>query len=139
MTVKKSPSEEELMEQFIKLLKADKAKIPNIVRYIERILMDSMQLGEQGYQPTFAFTIFAKQVDNRLELTFRPVRTSDTNTYETFQLEKLGEFVNKAINEYGKQVWGFTPIDERTVESIDPAAIKCWEGILKDVNENRAD
>lgn len=127
MEIKKSPSEEELMEQFIKLLKADKETLPNIIRYIERILMDAMELGEKGFQPTFAFTVFAKQVEDQLELMFRPVRTSDTNTYEYFELEKLGEQINKAIAEYGKRVWGMTPIDESEIELIDPSAIKAWK------------
>ena len=113
MSVKKSKTTEEQYEMFLKMLKKDKEKVPELIKFIERMVYDTMKLGERGYQPVFAITLFAKQIDDKLEVIMRPVRTPDTNTYETFQFEKLGEWINEAFYKYGKEIWGMTPIHEK--------------------------
>jgi hypothetical protein len=114
MAVEKSPSEEELMSSFIKMLKKDKANIPFLIRFIERIVQDTMTLGEKGFLPVFAITLSVKrQGSDELEINIRPVRTSDQETYEAFRFERLGELLNEAFKKYGQEVWGMTPLDER--------------------------
>lgn len=120
------------MEQFLKTLKKDKEAIPNLVRFIERVVADTMEFGEEGFQPVFGFSIFAKQTEGQLEVKFRPIRTSDTNTYEVFQFEKLGEQINEAIKTYAQEVWGMTPIDEREEVVVDSGIVDAWKGVVGD-------
>lgn len=118
--IEKSPSEEELMRQFIKALKSNKEQIPNVIRFIERTVKDSMGFCENGFQPIFSVTIYAKQVGDKLELEFRVTRTSDTKTYEVFKIEKFGELINNAIEKYGKEVWDMKSEHERVIGEFIP-------------------
>lgn len=113
MSFKKSETIEEQMEAFLKMLKTDKEKIPFLIKFIERMVFDTMELGEKGFQPVFAVTLFGKQVDDKLEVMFRPIRTPSVKMYETFQFEKLGELINEAFKKYGEEVWGMNPINEK--------------------------
>jgi len=119
MPVEKNKTVEEQMEVFLRMLKKDKEKIPFLIRFIERMTFDTMEFGEKGFQPVFAVTLFAKQTNDELKIIPRAVRTPDTNTYETFQFERLGELMNDAFGQYGKEVWGMTPIDEKEEARID--------------------
>ena len=111
--MEKNKTIEEQMEAFFKMLKRDKDKVPFLIKFIERMVFDTMDFGSNGFQPVFAATLFAKQGNDKLEIIPRVVRTPDTNTYETFQFERLGELMNEAFKQYGTEVWGMTPIDEK--------------------------
>lgn len=117
--MEKNKTIEEQMEAFFKMLKKDKEKVPFLIKFIERMVFDTMDLGGNGFQPVFAITLFVKQVNDELEIIPRAVRTPDTNTYETFQFERLGELMNDAFKQYGTEVWGMTPVDEKEEARID--------------------
>jgi len=72
-----------------------------------------MKLGQRGFLPSFAITLFGKQIDDKLELIVRPVRTPNQQIYEGLQFDKLGEMLNNAFKSYCESVWGMTPIDEK--------------------------
>ena len=134
MPVEKNKTIEEQMEVFLRALKEDKEKIPFLIRFIERMTFDTMSLGEKGFQPVLAFTLFVKREgQDKLKIRLRPVRTPSQETYEAFQFERLGELINEAFGQYGKEVWGMTPVDEKDNVGVDgEKALSQWGHLTKE-------
>ena len=132
--IEKSPTEEELIQSFVRMLKNDKESFPFLIKFIERMVIDTMTLGEKDFLPVFAITLSVRREGaDKLELNIRPVRTTDPETYEAFQLEKLGKLLNDAFKKYGEQVWGMTPLDERDIQvNVSPNIVEAWKNVTKD-------
>ena len=107
--MERTKSKEELMSKFLEMVEADTGKEPTLYKYLNRIIYDLFDLGEKGFQPTFAFTIFMKVVGEEFELLFRPIRTPSIEVYEGFKLERLAVLLNEAIEKYCEEVWGMKP------------------------------
>jgi len=130
MAVEKSPTEEELIRSFIRMLKKDKEDFPFLIKFIERIVYDTMTLGERNFLPVFSITVSVRREESdKLELNIRPVRTDEPEHYEAFHLEKLGELLNEAFKKYGEEVWGMTPLDERKEMVTD--ILHAWKDATK--------
>jgi len=132
--MKKNPSLEELMETFLKMIENDEEKVPHLIKFIKRVVFDTMDLGEKGYQPILSMTLFVKQdAHDKAEIIFRPIRISSQEIYNVFQLGKLGELVHNAFGQYAKEVFGMTPIDEKDEMRIDgKAALEQWGHLMPD-------
>jgi len=111
--IEKDPTVEMQMETFLRMLEKDKEIVPFLIRFIERMVYDTMSLGERGFQPVLAMTLFVKRgLADNVEIILRPVRTTSQETYEAFRFERLAELLNDAFGQYGVEVWGMSPIPE---------------------------
>lgn len=131
MAVEKSPTEEELVRSFIRMLKKDKENFPFLIKFIERMVHDTMILGEKSFLPVFAITMSVRREGaDKVEINIRPVRTDDPQTYEAFNFQRLAELLNQAFEKYGQEVWGMTPMDERKI-TFNPEIVEMWKNVSK--------
>lgn len=118
---------EDIMRAFVNALKEDKEKIPFLIRFIEQMTFDTMDLGSKGFQPIIAFTLFARQSDtDKVDMIFRPIKTGSDEIYKSFGFDKLGELIMEAFKQYGIEIWGMTPIDEKEEARITSKNVKGW-------------
>ena len=127
MAVKKDETIEEQYQMFLKMLEKDKEKVPALIKFLGRVTYDTMELGEQGFQPILAISMFVRQgPGDKVHIIIRPIRTSDQKTYEAFNFQRMQELINEAFKQYGIEVWGMSPIDEKEESRIVKTEAEGW-------------
>ena len=94
-------------------------------------------MGKERYSPVSSLTLFARDSgDGGIELTFRPEITSNPGMHQKLKLDVLNGEIRTAVNNYGRDVWGFSVFDERNDmrESmrIGKEAMVFWGHLLED-------
>jgi len=90
-----------------------------LFRFIEQILAETMKNGKVGYAPVLNLTVYAKQeglggkTGGGIELIFHPSRTTSVEIFQKLKMEILGQHLKDALDKYGSEAWGMTPVDER--------------------------
>jgi len=84
-----------------------------LFEFVRMVLEATMDLGKNGFAPVMGVTLYAKHDNGKTEIVFRPYMSANMEIYQILKLGVFSENLKQAINEYGKEVWGMTPIDER--------------------------
>ncbi len=124
---------EKMFTDFVELLKTDSEDkyTGHLFRFIQHVLESTestMDLGKNGFSPVLNFTVYAKQFEEKMEIVLRPSRSASREMHNKLQMVVLTQKLCDAINEYGKEAWGMTPIDERqdiqdvTLSGVDAMA-----------------
>ena len=72
-----------------------------------------MKQGQRGFAPVLNLTVYAKQVSGEMELIFHPSRTTGVEVFQKLKMDVLGKHIKDALDKYGLEAWGMTPVDER--------------------------
>jgi len=106
---------EEMFQDFLELLDRDSKDqyAGHLFEFIRKMLEVTMDLGKNGFSPVMGVTLYAKHVDGDTQIVFHPYMSGSMEVYQILKLGVFSEKLKTAINEYGKEVWGMTPIDER--------------------------
>lgn len=112
--MKEKPTEQ-IMQDFLDMLDKDGEELGAefLLKFIRKIIEDTMDLGSKGFQPLLNMTLFARGSGADTELIFRPTRSNNHELYEMLKVAKLGLKVMEAWKEYGLEAWGMTSMDER--------------------------
>ena len=108
--------DKQMFEDFLATLKTDTQDqyFGQLFMYIRRVVSAVLSLGKNRYSPVLSITLFARDSgDGGIELTFRPEVIGSTEMHQKLKLGVLNGELKTAINNYGRDVWGFTVFDER--------------------------
>ena len=131
--------DKQMFEDFLVTLRTDSKDqyMGHMFEYIRRVVKAVLSLGKERYSPVLSLTLFARDSgDGGIELTFRPEITSNPEMHQKLKLDVLNGEIGTAVNNYGRDVWGFTVFDERNDmrESmrIGKEAIVSWGHLMKE-------
>ena len=129
---------EELFQDFLELLDRDSQDqyVGFLFEFIRKVLESTMDLGKNGFAPVMGVTLYAKDTTGKTEIVFHPYMSANIEIYQMLKLGVFSEKLKTAINDYGKEVWGMTPIDERNDIKDQAIAVENfnvnWGHLLKE-------
>jgi len=108
--------DKQMFEDFLATLRKDSKDqyMGHLFQYIQRVVKAVLSLGKERYSPILSLTLFARDSgDGGIELTFRPEIISSPEMHKKLKLNVLNGELKTAVNNYGRDVWGFSVFDER--------------------------
>lgn len=102
----KGMTKEELVRIFVEMLKKDANRADYIFQFLTEVVNSSAAMGQRGFQPITAFTLYARESMGVTEFKFRSAGTGSTELHQRFKLGRLIELVLKAWVEHGNETFG---------------------------------
>ena len=132
----------QMFEDFLTTLRKDSKDqyMGHLFKYIQRVVKAVLSLGKERYSPILSLTLFARDSgDGGIELTFRPEIISSPEMHQKLKLNVLNGELKTAVNNYGRDVWGFSVFDERNdmreTMKIGKEAMVSWGHLMKEGND----
>jgi len=129
---------EEMFQDFLEMLDRDSEDqyAGHLFEFIRMVLEETMSSGKDGFSPVMGITLYAKHSNGKTEIKFHPYMSGNMEVYQILKLGIFSDKLKTAINEYGKEAWSMTPIDERNDIKDQVIAIADfqinWGHLLKD-------
>jgi hypothetical protein len=135
--------DKQMFEDFLATLRKDSKDqyMGHLFQYIQRVIKAVLSLGKERYSPVLSLTLFARDSgDGGIELTFRPEIIGSPEMHQKLKLGVLNGELKTAVNNYGRDVWGFSVFDERNdmreTMKIGKEAIVSWGHLMKEDKGN---